>query len=117
MRIRVLIVDDDPVFRDRITTVLRQRGYEVAGTAASVAEARAAITDLEPDALLLDVNLPDGDGIDLASEILAAGRTLRILLTSTDAGAAPGRLVRRSGAVGFVPKIELAVTELGPLLG
>ena len=117
MPIRILIVDDDPVFRDRITAALRQQGYDVVGTAHSIAEARASVTDLEPDALLLDVNLPDGDGIAFAFEVVAAGRAPQILLTSTDPAAAPAGLVRRSGAAGFIPKVDLAATDLGPLLG
>ena len=59
-----------------------------------------------PDAVLLDVNLPDGDGIDFARQLTDGDRDLRVLLTSSDAGAAPPRLVELSGASGFIAKVD-----------
>ena len=117
MRVRVLIVDDDVAFRDMIGAELAERGYDVVGEARSVAEARVVLPQLEPDALLLDVHLPDGNGITFAGELLSTDGDLRIVLTSTDATAAPARLIERSGATGFVAKTELMVTDLKPYLG
>jgi DNA-binding NarL/FixJ family response regulator len=114
MPIRVLIVDDDAAFREGISRELTRRGYEVAGSAATLAEARAALAALDPDAVLLDVNLPDGNGVTFAGEVRAGAR---ILLTSTDAGAAPATLVERSGAAGFLAKTELLGADLGRYLG
>jgi DNA-binding NarL/FixJ family response regulator len=105
MPVRVLIVDDDAAFRTAITAVLTDRGYEVAGQVGTVAEARAAIARLRPDSVLLDVNLPDGNGISFAAELAAQGP--RIVLTSSDPAAASARLIERSRAVAFVPKTEL----------
>jgi len=65
-----------------------------------------------PDAVLCDVNLPDGNGLALAGEL----RPLRVLLTSSDADAAPRRLLARAKA-GFVAKPDFLVTDLRPLLG
>jgi DNA-binding response OmpR family regulator len=112
----VLIVDDDPEFRQRASRVLADRGYDV-GTAATVAQARVGLRDARPDAVLLDVNLPDGDGLTFAQELADADGAVRVLLTSSDAGAAPRRLVERSGAAGFVAKVDLAVADLTPYLG
>jgi DNA-binding NarL/FixJ family response regulator len=117
MRIRVLIVDDDRIFRDRIREVLIGLGYDVVGEAATLARARAAVSALEPDAMLLDVNLPDGNGLAFARELTANAEAPRTLLTSNDASAAPARLVSRSGAVGFVAKTELLATDLSRYLG
>ena len=114
MAIRVLIVDDDPAFRDGIAGALARRGYEIAGTAGTLAEARAALGDLDPDAVLLDVNLPDGNGVAFAGETCSRAR---ILLTSSDADAVPRRLLQRSGAAGFVPKTELLAADFARLLG
>jgi DNA-binding NarL/FixJ family response regulator len=114
---RVLIVDDDPLFREAIAAALRQRGYAVAGMASSLSDARAAMAHARPDAVLLDVNLPDGDGITFTAAVQRDGGPARILLTSSDPGAVPAGLARRCGAAGFVPKAELAVTDLGPFLG
>ena len=114
MPIRVLIVDDDDAFREGIARELEARGYAIAGCAATLAEARAALLALDPDAILLDVNLPDGNGVTFAHGIATRAR---VLLTSTDDGAAPARLVERSGAVGFVAKTELLDADLGRYLG
>ena len=117
MPARILIVDDDPDFRQSAGRLLSDRGYDVVGAAGSVEQARAAVGDARPDAVLLDVNLPDGDGIAFARELTAADRRLRVLLTSSDGGAAPRRLVERSGAAGFLAKVDLAAVDLGPYLG
>jgi DNA-binding NarL/FixJ family response regulator len=117
MATRVLIVDDDPIFREAISVALRKRGYDIVGMAASLADARVAIAEESPDALLLDVNLPDGDGISFAAGMRSDGSRLRILLTSSDTAAVPAGLLRRSGAAGFVAKAEMTVTDLEPFLG
>jgi DNA-binding NarL/FixJ family response regulator len=109
---RVLIVDDDPRFRAMAADALVARGYEVAGEAGTIAGARAAVALLRPDAVLCDVNLPDGNGLALAGEL----RPLRVLLTSAHADAAPRRLLTRARA-GFVAKPDFLVTDLRPLLG
>jgi DNA-binding NarL/FixJ family response regulator len=108
----VLIVDDDPRVRAMAAEALAARGYDVVGEAETVAGARAAVASLRPDALLCDVNLPDGNGLAFAVEL----RALRVLLTSSDADAAPRRLLDRARA-GFVAKPDLLVTDLRPLLG
>jgi DNA-binding NarL/FixJ family response regulator len=118
MAIRVLIVDDDTAFRRTIAAVLAGRGYEIAGEASSLAEARLALAQLDPDAVLLDVQLPDGDGISFAAELPPTrGRPVRILLTSSDRKPAPSRLLGRSGVAGFIPKTELIATDLKPYFG
>ena len=114
MPVRVLIVDDDTRFRQLIGGVLADRGYEIVGEAGTLEDASNAIAELAPDALLLDINLPDGNGLKFATE-LASG--LRILLTSTDPEAAPARLLEASGAQGFVVKTDLFDADLESLLG
>jgi DNA-binding NarL/FixJ family response regulator len=113
----VLIVDDDPGFRERAGRVLADAGYEVIGTATTLEEARTAIRDARPAAVLLDVNLPDGDGIVFAKELTGAAGAPRVLLTSSDAGAVPSRLLERCGAAGFVAKVDLATADLASYLG
>jgi DNA-binding NarL/FixJ family response regulator len=115
MAVRVLIVDDDVVFRDAIADALTTLGYEVVGHAGTLADARSAIRERRPDAVLLDVNLPDGSG--LAFVEAAPDDGVRVLLTSSDPDAASARSVRRSGAVGFVAKTALLMTDLRPYLG
>jgi DNA-binding NarL/FixJ family response regulator len=112
MATSVLVVDDDATFRDTARKLLHERGYRVVGEAASVKEARKAITALGPDAILLDITLPDGDGIELAMEISNDAAMSTVLLTSSDEGLAPPDLVERCGASGFLPKTQLGSADL-----
>lgn len=108
----VLIVDDDPGFGRAAAEMLAARGYRVVGKATSADEAVQECSRLRPDAVLLDVSLPDGNGVTLAETLRAARDRLNILLTSTDRKAvAPARL-QHSAASGFVSKPELARTDL-----
>jgi DNA-binding NarL/FixJ family response regulator len=108
----VLIVDDDPGFRRVAAELLAARGYRVIGEAGGIQEGLAFIQASKPDAVLLDVQLEDGDGISLATRLSAEWDAPRILLTSTDAGAAPPSVVEECGAAGFVAKDTLAGTDL-----
>jgi DNA-binding NarL/FixJ family response regulator len=103
----VLLIDDDPAFRRLARRVLSATGLAVIGEADTVASGLAAALDLRPDALLVDVGLPDGDGTDLARELSALPWRPLVVLTSVDPDAASPEEVRRSGAQGFVAKDEL----------
>jgi CheY-like chemotaxis protein len=107
MECSVLIVDDDAQFRRVAGELLADRGYRVVGEAGSAANGLALAEELRPDAVLVDVNLPDSDGLSVAARLCADGGP-RVLLTSTDAGGTTDRLVRGSGAAGFVAKADLA---------
>jgi DNA-binding NarL/FixJ family response regulator len=112
----VLLVDDDPDFRGLARRLLTAAGLGVVGEAGTVAAATAAAIDLRPDAALVDVGLPDGNGIALAGALTAMPWPLRVVLTSTDADAASPDDVHRCGADGFVPKAELPNAPLLQLL-
>jgi two-component system OmpR family response regulator len=82
---RVLVVDDQPNILDMLTTVLRFHGFAVS-TAATAAEAVAVAADVRPDLVVLDVRLPDGDGIDVCRRLRSAGHTAGVVfLTARDA--------------------------------
>ena len=108
----MLIVDDDPSFRATARRLLRARGLVVAGEASDYKEALAAVRELAPDGVLVDVHLPDIDGLEVADELSGDGVGPRVLLTSSDSGAATAALAEQHGAVGFVPKTELAGADL-----
>jgi CheY-like chemotaxis protein len=116
MQTSILIVDDDPGFGRAAAELLAHRGYRVLGQATSVAEALAQCDQLDPDAVLLDVSLPDGDGVALAEELHARPHPPMILLTSTDSKAVPPETLRQSCANGFVPKTGLAHCDLDRFL-
>lgn len=112
----VLIVDDDPVFRRLARRMLVAAGLEVVGEAPTVADALDVAGRLRPDAALVDVGLPDGDGVALARELAALPWRPRIVLTSSDADAATPDDVRSAGAGAFVPKDALPNAPLSSLL-
>ena len=112
MPVRVLIVDDQPSFRELARTVLRRRGYTVVGEAGCSATAIDASLRLEPDAVLLDMRLGEESGFEVAWELTCACPRAAILLVSNqDYGHCRERL-RRCGARGFLIKSRLASVEL-----
>ena len=66
---RVLIVDDHPSFRASARKLLESEGYDVVGEAADGAGALEAAEQLHPDVVLLDVQLPDLDGFEVAKRL------------------------------------------------
>jgi CheY-like chemotaxis protein len=117
MKGSVLVVDDDPAFRRLAQRILEACGLAVAGEADTAASALSVADTLRPDAVLVDVGLPDSDGIALARELTALPWRPRVVLTSSNAEAATASEVRGSGAEAFVPKNELPSTALDDLLG
>lgn len=104
---RVLIVDDDPAFRRLAGQIVAGLGFDVAGEAGTVADAVVAAADLHPEAVLVDVGLPDGDGIVLAAQLVTLPWRPRVVLTSSDPEAVSAAAAQRAGATGFLPKHEL----------
>jgi CheY-like chemotaxis protein len=112
---RVLIVDDHKPFRAVARELLESAGYVVAGEAAGAAEALAAVAAESPDAVLLDVQLPDSDGFAVAKALAAADGPAVVLISSREADDY-GRRVESSGARGFIPKSKLSAATLAALL-
>jgi DNA-binding response OmpR family regulator len=116
MPTRFLIVDDDARFRTLARIFLEAAGYAVVAEAADGAEALLAVRRTAPDAVLLDVQLPDVDGLALARALAESDSGLRIILTSTDPTLVSPRALAGIPALGFVPKDNLAITDLAPWL-
>jgi DNA-binding NarL/FixJ family response regulator len=115
--VRVLIVDDHPSFRASARKLLESDGYEVVGEAADGAGAIRVAIELQPDLVLLDVQLPDVDGFQVAEQLAALEHAPEVILTSSRDGSDYGSCVEDSGARGFVPKAELSGAALSLLLG
>jgi DNA-binding NarL/FixJ family response regulator len=80
---RVLVVDDHPMWRDGVARDLTEAGYQVI---AAVGEAKQAVrvgASLKPDVALVDLQLPDGSGVDVIHGLLAAHPAMRILVLSS----------------------------------
>ena len=116
MTLTVLVVDDDAAFRHLATRLLRSWGYQVVGEAASLAEALARAAELSPDAALVDVTLPDGNGFDLTMSLRSLPRPIRVVLISADAEPGFTAAAQRAGAAGFIAKDQLADAELRRLI-
>ena len=116
-RVRVLVVDDSAPFRRAAAALLGRRGYAVVGEAGSVVAACRAFELVEPDAVLIDVALRDGCGIELTAEFVRARPDLAVLLISADDPPDRDRQVEACGAKGFVLKSCLAAVPLEPFFG
>jgi DNA-binding NarL/FixJ family response regulator len=113
MSFTVLIVDDDAGFRRLTRGLFSDSGVEVIEEAGTAEAAREALSRLRPDAVLVDVSLPDGNGIALAREFAALEWSPRVVLTSTDAGIAPDRI---GNGIVFVAKEDLPTAPLRGLV-
>jgi DNA-binding NarL/FixJ family response regulator len=112
----VLIVDDHPSFRASARVLLEAEGFDVVGEAVDGASALTEAGRLKPQLVLLDVQLPDIDGFDVAARLTGDKSSPTVVLVSSRDSSDFGPLVSRSGARGFVPKGELSGERLEELL-
>ncbi len=108
---RVLIVDDSAPFRRTARELLECRGYRVVGEADNVSAGLEAVERLRPDAVLLDVRLPDGSGLDLCELLTQEQDGPAVLIVSSD-DAVDRALAKAHGARDFVLKAHLASVDL-----
>jgi len=111
----VLLVDDHPGFRRLARQLLEAAGFRVS-EAASGAEAATVAARLRPQLVLLDVQLPDIDGFQVAERLAAERLDAVIVLTSTREARDFGHRLAASPAAGFLPKDELSGTRLRAFL-
>ena len=116
MSMTALVVDDHAGFRATARFLLDTEGFEVVGEAADGVSAVSAVERLRPELVLLDVQLPDAQGYDVARAIFDRGLTPRIVLVSSRDESDFGELIRASGVVGFLNKAELSGDRLRALL-
>jgi len=112
----VLIVDDHPTFRSTARQLLEAEGFDVVGEAENGASALECVARLKPQVVLLDVQLPDMDGFEVASRLSTNGNRAQVVLTSSRDVSEFGALVKASGSRGFIPKGELSGRRLADLL-
>lgn len=101
----VIVVEDHALIRDGLRMLLAtEREFLLIGEAPSVAEARTVAAAKKPDLAIIDIGLPDGDGLELANELIAADRMLRVLITTGDLSPATVGRALASKAHAYVPK-------------
>lgn len=112
---RVVIVDDHAGYRAALRRMLTADGFEVVGEAPDGESALSAIARLQPDVVLLDVNLPGIDGFEVAALAAGSTRSAIVLISTRDAESYRDRL-ELTTALGFLEKGELDGGRLRRLL-
>jgi two-component system, NarL family, response regulator LiaR len=115
--IRILLVEDDPGFRELLAFVLRvDTEAEIVGQACDGAEGVRLAQALEPDVVLMDLQMPKLDGFEATRRIAAKVPRAEILVISSTTEDGDVARALEAGAAGFLPK-DRAVAELPQLLG
>jgi len=114
--IRIMVVDDHEIVRKSILTILaREPDMEVVGTAVNGREAIQLAQSTQPDVIIMDVSMPELDGIRAAGEIKAAGNPAQIVLLSMHHNSTLVQQARKSGVTGYIIK-QQATRELLPAI-
>ncbi len=119
MALRCLIVDDSPHFLDAARSLLEREGLVVAGVASTAADALRRIQDVKPDVVLVDVDLGNESGFDLARRIQSE-TTLdqsRVILISSHAEDDLADLIVAAPAAAFLAKLRLSARAIREILG
>jgi CheY-like chemotaxis protein len=117
MRATVLIVDDYEPFRLSARQLLESEGFVVVGEAVDGASAITAARELDPEVVLLDVQLPDIDGFEVARRLAAEPEAPVIILTSVREASDYRSRLPGTPARGFIAKTELSGAKIATLLG
>ncbi len=114
---RTVIADDSEEFRDWLRPMLeRGSDFEVIGEASSGKETLEICLQLQPDLLIMDVFMPDGDGPQVARTLHRRAPEIKTILISANAGSVYEQLAETQGAEGFIPKIDLTIDALRAVL-
>ncbi len=113
---RVLIVDDHVGFRRVARRLLQDIGRQVVGEAGTGAEALSKARRLKPDLVLLDIQLPDIDGLAVAATLSSEPEPPAVVLVSSRDASDYGPRIDGCGALGFIAKADLSAKSLTALL-
>jgi DNA-binding NarL/FixJ family response regulator len=119
MPLRCLIVDDNASFREEMRGLLAEQGLDVVGGAGSAADAHRQITKLRPDVALIDIDLGDESGLQLARQLHENSGQVAVphlILISTHDEAEYADLIEASSAIGFLAKIDLSAATIRQML-
>jgi DNA-binding NarL/FixJ family response regulator len=113
----VLIVDDHAPFRAVARTLLQLEGFEVMGEAADTLSAMEVVGRLRPNVVVLDIQLPDLDGFEVARRLAQAEDPPVIVLVSSRDSSAYRRRLADSPTRGFIPNSDLSGAAVAALVG
>jgi two-component system, NarL family, nitrate/nitrite response regulator NarL len=114
--LRCVIVDDSEAFLASASRLLCTQGLDVVGRALSGAEALELAERLQPDVVLVDVQLGHENGFDVTRRLVAAAPATRVILISSHSSDELGELIADSPATGFVPKPALGADAIAKVL-
>ncbi|MDQ4076423.1 MAG: response regulator [Chloroflexota bacterium] len=108
---RIFLVEDHAIIRESICDLIEEApDLTVCGSAATVAEALQKVPDLDPDLLLVDLSLPDGNGYELIKELQAGHRAMPAVIISGHPSNQYRAIARRAGAAEYVDKMDAHLT-------
>lgn len=116
MRPTVLIVDDHEAFRTSARALLEADGFDVVGESSDGGGALRAVSELRPQVVLLDIQLPDMDGFAVASRLAQTIDPPAVVLISSRDATGYGARLRATPSRGFIPKSELSGKTLAELI-
>jgi DNA-binding NarL/FixJ family response regulator len=116
MRLTVLIVDDHEQFRESAAALLAAEGFRVVGEVAEGRRVVAEVERLRPEVVLLDVQLPDMDGFEVAERLAAMPDPPAVVLISGREASTYGARLRAAPSRGFIAKRELSGAALAALV-
>ena len=103
---RILVVDDHPLTRDALASLLTQGGFDVVGEAADGNEALQLAHSLQPDLVLLDLSMPDLDGLAALPRLRAAAPGCEVVVLTASGTEEDLLAAIRAGAAGYLLKSE-----------
>jgi len=116
--IRVLVVDDHPVLREGIASMLaNQTDIKLVGEASDGAEALEKYRELRPDVVLMDLLMPNMNGIEATTAIRAEAPSAKVLILTTFAGDVQAVRALRAGAIGYLLKSSLRTDMISAIRG
>ncbi len=110
--IRVVVIDDHPVYRQGLTLLLDEEGIDVVGEAGTAETGVKLVGSLRPDVIVMDLHLPDLSGVEATRRIVAADPDARVLVLTMDNDDASTLAALRAGARGYLLK-EAAADAIG----
>jgi DNA-binding NarL/FixJ family response regulator len=113
----LLIVDDHPDFRRAARELLSSPDFVVVGEAIGAEDALRQATALQPQLVLLDIRLPDGDGFSVAESLATLDARPEVVLTSSHDAAVYRDRLASAPIRGFLPKVDLSIDRLTQLMG
>lgn len=103
---RILVIDDHDVVRKGLITALKAHGFEGIESAVSVKDARSKIATFNPQAIIVDINLPDGSGFDLVTWVRKISKETAILVLSLNPAHQFASIAQAAGANAYLSKIQ-----------